>query len=329
MKVLTNDRGQAIPAGTVKIGPEAFDRINHTEIRWLSGGGVMINSRGTIIMLDPVLEGFDMPLIYDPPLAPAEVKRIDGYCVTHIDSDHFSIPTLLDTKNVTKSFHSTRYVAEEMRKAGVNGIGHDIGEVFDVGEVHCRLTPAWHTWQNGLEEYAYREWKKEDYCGYYLETPDGSIWLPGDSRLIDEQLCMKEPTVILLDFSDDPWHISFEGAVKLCGAYPNALLLPIHWGSIDAPDFPPFNGDPRRLAERIVKPERLHMLLPGEAFIMDESRQEQTDQNTDWSNLTHEEKNHQLFLKQKELLDQFLEKGAISQAQHDKSLHDLIEKMKE
>ena len=40
MKVLTNDRGQAIPAGTVKIGPEAFDRINHTEIRWLSGGGV-------------------------------------------------------------------------------------------------------------------------------------------------------------------------------------------------------------------------------------------------------------------------------------------------
>lgn len=36
---------------------------------------------------------------------------------------------------------------------------------------------------------------------------------------------------------------------------------------------------------------------------------------------------HQLYLKQKALLDQFLEKGAISQAQHDKSLRDLIEKM--
>jgi len=32
-------------------------------------------------------------------------------------------------------------------------------------------------------------------------------------------------------------------------------------------------------------------------------------------------------MKQKELLDQFLERGAISQAQHDKSLHDLTEKM--
>ena len=48
-----------------------------------------------------------------------------------------------------------------------------------------------------------------------------------------------------------------------------------------------------------------------------------------WEKLTYEEKNHQLFLKQKALLDQFLEKGAISQAQHDKSLHDLIEKMGE
>ena len=47
----------------------------------------------------------------------------------------------------------------------------------------------------------------------------------------------------------------------------------------------------------------------------------------DWASLSHEEKNQCLFLRQKELLDMFLERGAISQAQHDKSLHDLIEKM--
>ena len=49
--------------------------------------------------------------------------------------------------------------------------------------------------------------------------------------------------------------------------------------------------------------------------------------NEDWSTLSYEEKNRQLFLRQKETLDMFLERGAISQAQHDKSLHDLIEKM--
>ena len=48
-----------------------------------------------------------------------------------------------------------------------------------------------------------------------------------------------------------------------------------------------------------------------------------------WDHLTHAEKNHQLYLKQKQMLDMFLERGAISQAQHDKSLHDLTEKMGE
>ncbi len=47
----------------------------------------------------------------------------------------------------------------------------------------------------------------------------------------------------------------------------------------------------------------------------------------EWEKLTYKKKNHQLFLKEKALLAGFLEHGAISRAQHDKSLHDLIEKM--
>ena len=50
-------------------------------------------------------------------------------------------------------------------------------------------------------------------------------------------------------------------------------------------------------------------------------------ENKEWSSLTYEDKNRLLFLRQKKTLDMFLERGAISQAQHDKSLHDLIEKM--
>ena len=46
-----------------------------------------------------------------------------------------------------------------------------------------------------------------------------------------------------------------------------------------------------------------------------------------WENLTPEEKKKQLFLKQKKTLDLFLERNAISKAQYDKSLGDLIEKM--
>lgn len=48
-----------------------------------------------------------------------------------------------------------------------------------------------------------------------------------------------------------------------------------------------------------------------------------------WNFMSYEEKNHQLYLRQKELLDQFLKTGAISKEQYEKSLHDLTEKMGE
>ena len=50
------------------------------------------------------------------------------------------------------------------------------------------------------------------------------------------------------------------------------------------------------------------------------------DDNQAREKLSYKEKNHQLFLREKALLAEFPAHGAISRAQHDKSLHDLIEK---
>lgn len=55
-------------------------------------------------------------------------------------------------------------------------------------------------------------------------------------------------------------------------------------------------------------------------------RMEQTN-GKQWSDLSDEEKKKRLFLDQKELLQTFLEKHAISQAQFDKSYGDLCKKM--
>ena len=45
--------------------------------------------------------------------------------------------------------------------------------------------------------------------------------------------------------------------------------------------------------------------------------------------MSRREKNHQLFLQQKEILELFLARGAISKAQHDRSLSELTVKMGE
>ena len=46
-----------------------------------------------------------------------------------------------------------------------------------------------------------------------------------------------------------------------------------------------------------------------------------------WDSLSHEQKNRVLYERQKAMLEQFLERGTISKAQYEKSLHDLTEKM--
>ena len=61
--------GQAMPEKTLPIPPEAFSDPG-TSLYWLGGGGALVVSRGTSIMIDPVLEGFDMPLLIDQPLTP-------------------------------------------------------------------------------------------------------------------------------------------------------------------------------------------------------------------------------------------------------------------
>ena len=53
-----------------------------------------------------------------------------------------------------------------------------------------------------------------------------------------------------------------------------------------------------------------------------------TENDTVWDSLTYEEKNKILYERQKLMLAEFLEKGAISKAQYEKSLHDLTEKMR-
>lgn len=53
----------------------------------------------------------------------------------------------------------------------------------------------------------------------------------------------------------------------------------------------------------------------------------QISKQKEWESLSLAQKKKQLFLNQKELLDTFLARNAISQVQYDKSLGDLREKM--
>ena len=114
-----------------------------------------------------------------------------------------------------------------------------------------------------------RIFQPEDCCGFWIDTPDGTIWAPGDSRLIpDHHLRMPTADAMLFDFSDSEWHFGLDGAIEMANAYPQTPLLLYHWGCVDAPDFPPFNADPDSLPDRVENPERIQVLAPGEPFVL-------------------------------------------------------------
>ena len=268
MEIKRSKSGQPMPKEVIVVNKDAFLPIHKTEIRWLGSASIMINSRGTTLMIDPLLEGFDMPLLFEMPILPQAVPHLDAVLITHIDNDHFSRPTCKDLLSVCEAYHAPYYVAEVMKEENIKGTGHAIHDSFKVKDIQVTLTPARHNWQNGSSKYQFREWKEEDYCGYWLDTADGTIWLPGDSKLMEEHLKMPEPDVILFDFSDNDWHITLDGAVLLANTYPNADLICIHWGSVDAPDMSPFNGNPESLIDKVIHPERIRVLAPGEAFTL-------------------------------------------------------------
>jgi L-ascorbate metabolism protein UlaG (beta-lactamase superfamily) len=261
---------QARAPQTQPFGVEAFEASDGTVLRWLGMAGFLINSRGTTVMIDPLLGGFDMPVMIEFPIAADDVPKLDAVLVTHSDNDHYSVPTNKALGSVTGTFHSTHYVDTLMKRDGLRSVGHGIGDKFTVGPVRVTVTPADHDWQNAMPARpGARRFRKEDSAGFWIETPDGTIWAPGDSRLIPEHhLKMPAPDALFFDFSDSEFHFTLAGAVRMANAYPDTPLLLYHWGSVNAPTFTPFNGDPWTLFALVKNPGRIRVLAPGEAFTL-------------------------------------------------------------
>ena len=218
-------------------------------------------------MVDPLLKGFDMPLLFEPPIQTEQVPHLDAILVTHADNDHYSIPTCVDLAAVCNAYHSTSYVDSLMKNQRLNSVGHQIGDRFLVKQIEITLTPADHLWQNELVKNS-RKFQLDDCCGFWIKTPDGVIWAPGDTRFMPELLEMDAPDVIFFDFSDDVWHLGLDNALKIANAYPNAQLLLSHWGSVDAPNMAVFNADPNVLLDEVIHPERIRILQPGAFFTL-------------------------------------------------------------
>ena len=273
------EKGQAQAPETIPLPPNYYDDGGETAVYWLSASGVLVNSHGCNIMIDPLLSIIsDDPAIGEtsemlmtaPPILATQVEHLDAVLYTHTDNDHLGPITAKNLMTTGAEFHGPTYVIRELSRLGLpegQGVSHAPGESFRIGNLEIALTPAFHPHQLFNTDFE-RYFKPEDCCGYRITTPDGVIWIPGDSLLMNEHLEMKDIDLLFIDFSDNASHFGLDFALGLANVHENADLIMYHWATFYGPDHDWCNADPARAIPRLRHPERLHILAPGGKYVL-------------------------------------------------------------
>jgi L-ascorbate metabolism protein UlaG (beta-lactamase superfamily) len=250
-----------------------FDPRSDTLVTWLGMAGALVNARGTILLIDPLLttvrSGGELRsecgerLKIALPIEAGDVPRADAVLYTHADGDHFGRLTAGTlAARLRPRFLSPPPVRRALEEIGVAGEFIVTARDFDslrIGATEVIVTPALHNWQEG------GAWQRGECCGFLVKTPDGAIWHPGDTRLIDELLEIRGVDVLFFDVAAVEAHLGPQGSARLAETSGAQALIAYHYGTFDLPPGSYGGCDPRDALPYVEHlPARFLLLAPGE-----------------------------------------------------------------
>lgn len=273
-KIDMDTRVPVVAPETQMMGAEVFEKIDDTKVYWLGGGGFMVNSRGTVILIDPILEtaqGDPMAaangakLLIRFPMKTADVRKCDMVLFTHDDGDHANPETVNILADKGVEMMGSARVFETLVKQGMKPDHYTVchaRETYHVGETEIEILPGDHPWQ--LIDGG-RCFYPEDCVGFIVKTPDGTIVFTGDTRLMKEHIGIPDVVLLPLDVSKCVFHLGRPAAALLANKYPEAYLLPYHYGTFDNPECPAQEGgDPQLVLKNVNHgDERALIVGPG------------------------------------------------------------------
>ena len=265
---------------SVLINQSAFAPRENTTVTWLGGAGFLINCAGTIILIDPLLSvrpedpelsECGLKLKINLPLFANKVPKVDYILYTHADIDHLGPITALTLAKLNTRFIGTYPVYYELTQLGINPKQVSvcrIGEKMNIGDISVEITPADHPWQLMARERGGRPYRMGECCGFIFNTKDGRLFFPGDTRLMEEHLEIKDIDLLALDVSKDEYHLNHVSAVILANNLANAYLFPVHYGTYES-EKPAHIGEPEDIYPKISNANKRGLLLaPGESFVV-------------------------------------------------------------
>jgi L-ascorbate metabolism protein UlaG (beta-lactamase superfamily) len=264
---------------TIPVTDSFFDKRDDTIVTWLGMAGALINSRGKIIFIDPLISyGADKNtcetgnrLLVPLPITADNVSKADIVLYTHADSDHYAekTATILNSR-LSPTFISPGPVFESLYKIGIDKnrlIKIKDFASYSFGDIEITITPALHNWQE------VNPWKREDFCGYLIKTPDGTIWHPGDTRLIPELEEIKNVDILFFDIAAVDSHLGPKGSARLAETSGAGILIAYHYGTFDLPPDSYGGCDPddalpyiKNLNAEFLKPDPGEIILLGKSI---------------------------------------------------------------
>ena len=283
------------PAPWPKSYPSPFtDRPPHRveggalRVAYIGHASFLIQTRGLNLLVDPVFSkrvspaSWAGPVRVNPPgIAFDDLPPIDAVLVTHNHYDHCDLRTLAKLNARWRPRILTPLGNDKIMRAhdrALKAEAHDWGaRVTLSGDVVAHFTAARHWSARGLRDRRMALW-----CAFVLETPEGALYLIGDTGFGDGAIFRDVATkfgpprlaLIPIGAYEPRWfmkdqHIDPTEAVevlKLCGA---RTAIAHHWGTFplsnEAVDAPP-----KALAEALrkaeVPAERFRVMRPGEVY---------------------------------------------------------------
>ncbi|MDT0137874.1 MBL fold metallo-hydrolase [Acidovorax sp. PRC11] len=239
-----DEPGTPVPAVATDPAALAVPPPTGLRVTWFGHSSTLLDIDGLRVLTDPLWSDRASPVEwagprrwYPPPIALAQLPRVDAVLISHDHYDHLDRPTVLAMREWTNTFIVPLGVGAHLERWGIPRdriVELDWWQATRVGTVEVSLVPARHS-SGRIDPRGDRTL----WGGFVLVGPRHRLYFSGDTglqedmRAIGSQYGPFDLALVEAGQYDDAWpdaHLGPEQAVLTAERVGARALLPVHWG---------------------------------------------------------------------------------------------------